>query len=218
MTMVSNSGAPCRTCCASSCPHARYPSALGDDVRHAAGRALSRREILHRLVDLLPLGVGAVLDVGAEQTIEKQVAVVLGRAAALEREHRAQAQPRADRRHAAAAVRLQRAARDQRVRILRERFADEEFELSDLVARLQQAREVVSLHPELDAELGGESLELEQRRRRRGELDTRDRWNRCRHPVHYLRQRGRLARPDAVVRAAASASARYAPDSRDCCC
>jgi hypothetical protein len=67
------------------------------------------------------------------------------------------------------------AARDERVRVLRERFADEEFELADLVARLEKTCEVVSLDPQLDAELGGESFELEQRRGRIGELDARDR-------------------------------------------
>src|SRR5262249_46815923 len=120
--------------------------------------------------------------------------------------------------NASAAVGLQRAARDERVGVLSERLTDEEFELADLVAGLQQSGEIVALDPELDAELCGQALQLEQRRWRIRELDTRDRRSRRSHSSHYLRERGRQASNPPAGRAAASASGRYAPDNRGCCC
>src|SRR5436305_1366741 len=78
---------------------------------------------------------------------------------ALEREDRPETEARRDRGERAAAVGLERAAGDQRVGALGQRLADEELELPDLVARLEQSREIVALHPQLDAQLLGQALE-----------------------------------------------------------
>src|SRR5881397_4081599 len=52
-------------------------AALGDDVGRAAARADPRGEVLEQLVDPAPLVVAAEPDLGAEQPVEQQVAVVL---------------------------------------------------------------------------------------------------------------------------------------------
>src|SRR3989442_55303 len=112
-------------------------AALGDDVGRAAARADPRGEVLEQLVDPPPLVVGAEPDLGAEQPVEQQVAVVLLGRRALEREDRLHAEPGGDGGDGAAAVGLERPARDQRVGAPGEGLADEELELADLVARLE---------------------------------------------------------------------------------
>src|SRR5262249_36307848 len=52
-------------------------AALGDDIRHPALGAGASRELLHSLVDLVPIAVGAVLDLAAEQPTETQIAIDL---------------------------------------------------------------------------------------------------------------------------------------------
>ena len=150
-------------------------AALGDDVGRAAAPPHARRQLLEHLVDARPLRVRAGAQLGPEQAGEEQVAVELRGRRALEREDRPETEARRDRGDRAAAVGLERAAGDQRVGALGQRLADEELELPDLVARLDEPREIVALHPHLDAQLLGQALELEQRRRRVGELDARDR-------------------------------------------
>src|SRR5438445_72213 len=99
------------------------------------------------------------------------------------------------------------------------------LELADLVARLEQPREVVALYPQLDPQLLRESLELEQRGGNDGELDPRDRRRARHHGSHYLRRTGRQARnrraPGArrpTGRGGASSCGRSGPGSRGCCC
>src|SRR5437762_200186 len=68
---------------------------LRDDVGRPALRALARGEVLEGLVDLRPLRVRAVVDVGAEQPVQQEIPVVLGGRLALQAQHLAQADPRA---------------------------------------------------------------------------------------------------------------------------
>ena len=89
---------------------------------------------------------------------------------------------------------------------LGERLADQELELADLVAGLQQPGEVVALDPQLDAELGRQALELQERRGRVGELDARDRRRRGGHPVTIS---GEQVARQGLVAARAGPSSRF---------
>ena len=114
--------------------------------------------------------------------VQEQVPVVLIRGGALEGEDGLETEAGGHSSHGAATVGLERATGDERVGPLGHGLTDEELQLADLVARLQEAGEVVALDPQLDAHLARESFELEQRRRHSGELDPGNR--RRRHSHH----------------------------------
>src|SRR3989337_1231498 len=85
--------------------------------------------------------------------------------------------PSSPRRDRATAVRLQRAAADEGVGALGRGLAHEELQLADLVPRFEQAGQVIPLEVQLDAELAGEAVELEDRRRTERERVTRRPWH-----------------------------------------
>ena len=68
-------------------------------------------------------------------------------------------------------------------RRLREGVTHEELELADLVARLQQARQVVALQVQLDTQPARHALELHDGGGRQGKLDARGRVRHASHPT-----------------------------------
>ena len=134
--------------------------------------------------------VGAVAHLRAEQPAEEKIAVVGRGRGARHHQHRAQAEPRGHRGHCPAAVRLERAARDQGVGALLQRLADQELELAHLVAGLEQAGQVVALDVQLHSETAGEAIELEDRGGREGQLEP---GGRCGHQQSYACSVFRLA-------------------------
>jgi hypothetical protein len=143
---------------------------LRHQVGPAAARAHLRGQGFHDLVAPRELGVGAVTHLRAEQTLQEQIAIVGLGPRAPHRQHRAQPEPRRHRRDGAAAVGLQRAARDQRIGSLLQRLRHQELELAHLVARLEQAGQVVAVDVDLHPEPAGEAIELEDRGGRQGQL------------------------------------------------
>jgi hypothetical protein len=150
-------------------------AALGDDVRLAAAAADVLGDSLEGDGIALELLVGEIADLGAEHPVQEEVAVVGGGTLPLHRDDGPQPEPRGHGRDRAAAVGLERADGDEGVGALRQGVADQELELADLVAGLQQARQIVALHVQLDAQTARQALELHDGRGRQGKLDARRR-------------------------------------------
>jgi hypothetical protein len=100
-----------------------------------------------------------------QEVVAARVGVVAVRHALLEDQPAFQALLDRGGQRETAVVRLNRAARDQRIGALRQRVSDEEFQLSRLVAAAGEAKQVVALDVEVGtAEQGGQPFQFLQRR------------------------------------------------------
>ena len=150
-------------------------AALRNDIGPPAAAAHVLRYRFERDRVARELFVGEIADLGAQHAIQQEIAVVGGRPHTLHRDDGLETETGGHRRDGAAAIRLERADGDERVGVLVESVRHQELEFADLVAGLEQAREVVTLHVELDAQPPRDTLELHDGRGRQGQLDARRR-------------------------------------------